>query len=156
MLIKSIKYTDFMDQERIEDFMFHIKESDWNKWMAKYAKHGGIVGYLQDLVNAKDVSAQMDFFDEMITMSYGVMAQNGRNFDQSEAVLADFKSCAAYNALFMELLEKEGAAQEFLAGIMPKKMMDEIKKRIAADPTGIYAELEKRGLDRTAITPFTK
>lgn len=156
MLKKVITFEDFMGTPRTEEFMFHIKESDWNKWMAKYAKFGGIQGYLQDLANSKDVNAQTEFFDEMICMAYGVMAQNGRNFIQGGEVLADFKSSAAYDALFMELLTKPNAVQEFLTGIMPKKFMDEIRKKIAADPNGIYAEFEKRGIDKSLVDKFVQ
>ena len=87
--------------------------------------------------NVIDVPKMVEFFDKLISESYGEKTPDGRGFRKSKELTEDFLSTNAYDALFNELLDDETGekALDFLFGVMPKKLSDQAKTE--------YAKLKK-------------
>jgi hypothetical protein len=134
VLKKTITYTDFNDEEVSEDFFFHLSQAELIE--LEVSRTGGFIESLQRIIDAEDNASLVAEFQNIILKSYGQRSVDGKRFVKNEAVIEEFKSTAAYSALFMELVTNTDAAAEFVNGIIPKGMAEEAAKvtALAAAP----------------------
>lgn len=117
MLVKSIKFTDCMGNEREEDFHFNLNKAEIMEM--QLGVKGGYTEMINRIVKAKDAPAIVKTIKDLILKSYGVPSEDGRSFRKSEELSKDFMETEAYSILFMELTTDENAASAFVQGIVP-------------------------------------
>lgn len=118
MLKKTITYTDFNGEERTEDFYFNLTKAECMEMNLSVA--GGIEGYFQRIINAKDTPALVKEFKELILKSYGEKSADGRQMMKDEARRKAFSETEAYSILFMELATNADAAADFIKRVLPE------------------------------------
>ena len=118
MLKKTIKYTDYNDVERNEDFYFNLSKSELVELEASV--DGGLSEYIQKIVKELNPHKIMDMFKNIILLSYGVKSDDGKRFIKSEDLKLSFYQSEAYSNLLMELASDADAAAAFINGIVPK------------------------------------
>lgn len=126
MLVKTITYKDFDGEERTETHYFHISKAELTQLRLSAA--GGIEKRLQRIVDTKDQPSLIRQFTELFDMAYGVKSDDGRKFMKSPEILADFKATEAYSILFMELLQNDDTATEFIKQVLPSDLIEEAEK----------------------------
>jgi hypothetical protein len=131
MYKKTITYTDYNDVEQTEDFYFNLNKAELVK--IQLQSNGTLQAKLERLLNTREVSEIAQIFQDIIDMSYGVKSDDGKRFIKNQEVLDAFKQTEAYSELFVELTSNADAAIEFITGIIPAKIaeqinQDEIKK----------------------------
>ena len=126
MLKKTITYTDYDDVERTETFYFNISESELTEM--QLSTEGGLAERLQKMVDAQDVPSVTKVFKEIILKAYGEKSADGKYFRKSEAISNAFLSTEAYNKLYMVLLQDPDKLAEFINGLLPKSVRDEVAK----------------------------
>ena len=131
MYKKTITYTDYNDVEQTEDFYFNLNKAELIK--IQLANNGTLQAKLERLINTRETSEIAQIFQDIIDMSYGVKSDDGKRFIKNQEVLDAFKQTEAYSELFVELTSNADAAIEFITGIIPAKIaeqinQDEIKK----------------------------
>lgn len=124
MIKKTIASVDFNGVERKEDYYFNLTKTEISK--AQMSVDGGLTTKLQRIVDAQNAPEIMKVFEEFIDMSYGIKSDDGKRFIKSPEILAEFKSTAAYDELFMELISSTKNAIEFIKGILPSDMSQKI------------------------------
>lgn len=117
MLKKTITYTDYNGVERTEDFYFNLTKAELAKM--EMGKTGGMSETITKIVNAKDVPAIINIFEEFILKAYGEKSPDGKRFMKSEEISKAFAETEAYSQLFMELATNADAAAAFMNGIAP-------------------------------------
>lgn len=142
MLIKKIKYTDYMGEEREEEFFFNLNKAEISKLLISTDGDYTLDKYLENLMRRKNGKEIMDFFDMIIMTSYGEMSPDGKKFDKSEEAKSHFRDTEAYSELFMELISDGKKATDFMKGIMPKNLVEEIKKIVEDNPDAITDEMK--------------
>ena len=142
MLVKTITYTDWNDEERTEDFRFNLTRTELTKF--ENSKGGGLTEWIKHIVQAKDNKAILDTFDDIIKATYGVKSLDGKTFIKNDQVYEEFKGTGAYDQLFMELVTDATKASEFLAGCLPKEFQNDAK-------TAMDKEIAKYSNDASAI-----
>lgn len=120
MLKRTIKYEDFNGVEVVEDFYFNLSKSELIEMEAEY--QGGLSDTLNRIIEAKDNKTLIAEFKKLVLNSYGQKSVDGKRFMKSDALREEFSQTPAYDVLFMELASNEGAAGDFIQGIMPKDM----------------------------------
>ena len=131
MLNKVVKYTDYNDVEKEVECHFNLTKVEFARLNAKT---GGLDKTLQVLIDNKDEAGMLDFFENLILMSYGVKTSDGEFIKVDEdgnKLSKKFANTLAYEAVLVELLEKEDAAVNFILGIIPKEMADKLKAELA-------------------------
>lgn len=120
MYQKVIKYEDYngVDQEQV--FMFNMTEAEITEM--NLSVKGGMGEVMRQVANTRDVPKLIEIFKKMVLMSYGEKSPDGKRFIKSQELRDAFEQCPAYSQLFMELVQDNKAAAEFLIGIIPKKM----------------------------------
>lgn len=126
MLKKSITYTDFNGDEVTEDFFFHLSKADLVEM--EVAHKGGLSKHLQDVVASEDGATIINEFKNLIVASYGVKSDDGRRFIKSKMVTDEFLQTEAYSTLFLELCTNATAAAEFVNGMLPQGLADDVAK----------------------------
>ena len=120
MLKKTITYTDYNGTERTENFYFNLSEAEVMEM--EMGTTGGMAEMIQRIVDAQDMPALMKVFKDIVMKAYGERSADGKYFMKKNGALAEaFIESEAYSVLFMELVTVEGAAAEFVNGIIPSK-----------------------------------
>jgi hypothetical protein len=118
MLKKTIKYTDYDDVERVEDFYFNLTKAEVTEMEA--SAEGGLTKTLEKIIAEKDKKRILETFKDLILKSYGVKSMDGKRFVKSQELRDAFAQTEAYSELFMSLGEDAEAAAAFVNGILPK------------------------------------
>lgn len=135
MLKKTVTYTNFNDEEITEDHFFHLSKAELVELEASY--DGGLSKELEQIVekeNPKDIIAM---FKKLILDAYGVKSSDGTRFIKNQELREQFESSEAYSEIFMELVTDADAASQFVNGIVPKGMdqdVSDIKQKLQDKP----------------------
>lgn len=125
MLKKTMTYTNYNGDEVTEDFYFNLTKAEILEMELGHT--GGLAEYIQQIVNAKEVSEIMTIFKKILLMSYGKKSPDGRRFVKSEDLREEFSQTPAYSELFMELATDADKAAEFINGITPGDVPVDLK-----------------------------
>jgi hypothetical protein len=127
MLKRAITYTDFNDNEVIEEFYFHLSKSEILK--LQVSVEGGLQEMFMKIVAAEDFKNLFSEFEKIVVLAYGKKSDDGKKFIKSDELRDEFKSTAAFDALLMELLTDETAAADFVNGMIPKDLAARLKEQ---------------------------
>lgn len=124
MLKKTIKYTDFNDEEVEEEFYFHLSKAELVE--LELSTKGGLSESLKLIVASEDGKRIIEEFKKIILTSYGKRSDDGKRFIKNQELRDEFESTEAYSALFMELVTDTTAAIEFINGIIPAGLAEDV------------------------------
>ena len=124
MLVKTITYTDYFGQERTEDFYFNLSKSELSEMEA--SAEGGMVRFINKIVQTVDQKKLVELFKELILKSYGEKSDDGRRFIKSKELSEAFSQTPAYDILFMELSTNEDEAVKFISGVIPSDLAEKV------------------------------
>lgn len=131
MLKKTITYKDFNDEEVSEDHFFHLSTAELVELEMSY--EGGLSVAMQRIIDAEDGGAIIREFKKIILGSYGKRSADGRRFVKTQELRDEFESSEAYSTLFMELVTDAGAAADFVNGIIPANLKEDMAKVVKTD-----------------------
>lgn len=134
MFRKEIKYTDYNGNERTETHYFNLNETELTKM--ELSINGGFTAYMDQLLEAQDTAKMMTIVDEIIDRSYGRKSLDGRLFEKSPEILAEFKSSEAYNKFFVETAMDQEKVTEFILGVMPNNFQEKMAEAAKAGVLG--------------------
>lgn len=130
MLKKTLTYVDFNENQRTEDFYFHLSKAEVMEM--EMSTVGGLTTAIHRIVEAQDAPTIIKTFKEIILKAYGEKSPDGKRFIKSEDLSTAFSQTEAYSQLFMELSTNADEAAAFVRGIMPADMSKEIKTPVLA------------------------
>lgn len=126
MLKKEITYVDYNDTKRTETFYFNLSKAELAEM--QLSANGGLETYIKNIVEAKDGASMVQIFKDLILKSYGEKSPDGKRFVKTKDISDGFAQTEAYSQLFMELITDDKAAADFINGIMPKDIQEELNK----------------------------
>lgn len=141
MLKKTITFEDYDGNKRTEDHFFNLNKAE----VIKLLSMGGdytLDKLLSKLSSERNTKKIMEIFEDLIHASYGRKSLDGRRFEKSEEIWKEFSETEAYSILFTELVSDAKIAADFINGILPRDMADEIAKIVKDNPNGIPAEVK--------------
>lgn len=124
MLKKTITYEDLDGNKITEDFYFNLSKAELAEM--ELAQKGGLSEHLNKIVKSEDGGEIIATFKKIIGDSIGRRSEDAKRFIKSEEIKDDFFQSDAYNQLFMELVTDASAATEFIKGIMPKDISEDV------------------------------
>lgn len=122
MLKHTIKYTDFNNNERNEDFYFHLSTPEVTRLEAEIGKP--LDQYVNELAANLDAKTLIDFLERIVLTAFGQKTSDGKSFIKNKGLREEFEYSNAYAELFVELLTNPDFAKKFAGGIVdngPKK-----------------------------------
>lgn len=126
MIKKKVTYTDFDGNERTEDFYFNLTTAEITEM--EMSVDGGLGVMLQKIIDAKDGKRIINMFKELVLKSYGIKSDDGKRFIKNDEVRDAFVQTQAYSDIFMSLATDDNAASEFVKGILPKDIANQVEK----------------------------
>ena len=155
MIKKSITYENFDGETVTEDHYFHLSKADLVEM--ELSHEGGMSTWLESIIASNDGKTIIEEFKKLVQSSYGKKSPDGRRFIKSDEDWEEFVSSEAYSTMFMELVTDAQAAADFVNGIVPKGLEQDMAKvgqdqmKLAEVPRGIRGEVPPPG-DRRVIT----
>lgn len=128
MYIKKIKFKDFNNNEREQDFYFNLRKDELAKLSAKYGQN--FENNVRTMAMNDDKAGLYKLFEDLIKSSYGQKSEDGLHFRKSDQIWDDFYDSPAYEALFMEIMSDTDAAISFFKGIMPKDIAEKVEEEL--------------------------
>lgn len=125
MLKKTIKYTDFNNVEKEEEFYFNLTKAELIK--LQISERGGLDKVLKDIVAEDDTKQIIVLFEKIIGAAYGEKSEDGKRFMKSDEMWNNFKHTEAYSELFFELLSNADYAAIFINTLIPRELMDQMQ-----------------------------
>ena len=126
MLKKVIKYTDYNDVEREEEFYFNMSKAELVE--LEYGEYGSFVDYIDKITKENDNHKLVQLWKKIVLDAYGEKSQDGKRFVKSEEIKTAFSQTEAYTELFMELASDADKAAAFINGILPKDVRESVGK----------------------------
>ena len=125
MLTKTVKYTDYNGNERTETLNFHLTKAEIAEM--ELSMPGGMSVTIQRIIEAQDTKELIALFKDLLLKSYGVKSPDGRRFIKNDELREEFSQTGAYSEMFMELATDAKAASDFVNGIIPADMQEQLK-----------------------------
>ena len=125
MLTKTVKYTDYNGNERTETLNFHLTKAEIAEM--ELSMPGGMSATIQRIIEAQDTKELIAIFKDLLLKSYGVKSPDGRRFIKNDELREEFSQTEAYSEMFMELATDAKAASDFVNGIVPADMQEQLK-----------------------------
>lgn len=126
MLKKSITFEDFNGDTVTEVHHFHLSKADLIELEMSYPE--GLAATIQKIVDSEDGHAIVREFKKLLISAYGVQSEDGKRFIKNETLREEFLQSEAYSTLFMDLIVNADAAIEFINGIVPKGLEQDLKR----------------------------
>lgn len=128
MLKKTIRYNDLDGNEVVEDFYFNYNKAEIAEM--EMSHRGGFAEYLNKIVESGDGQMILTAFRDVIGNAVGRRSEDGRRFIKTKEIKEEFLQSEAYSEFFMQLIMDSNAAVEFVEGLVPKDLIEEVKKGI--------------------------
>lgn len=135
MLKRTITYTDFNGDTVTEDHFFNLSKAE----LLEMELVGELGDQLRQMVKAENMGALFLEIKKFILLSYGRKSADGKNFFKKDPITGaryaeEFVQSAAYDKLLVDFLGNNDEAALFIMGILPKDIVVEVERAIAANP----------------------
>lgn len=136
MFTKTIKYNDFNGTERKEECHFHLSKTELleiamelpegltDNIAAKPERTAVEAGSL--ILRALGAKGVTQFYKTLILKSYGVKSLDGRRFEKSEQLSAEFSQTPMFDELYYEIMTNDDKATEFVNNLIPESVLKDI------------------------------
>lgn len=125
MFRKTIKYTNYNDQEVTQDFYFHLSKAELLEMGV-----GNMQERLQRIIASKDNTAILQEFKALIKLAVGIRSEDGETFIKNDQAKNLLLFSPAYDELLFELCTDAKAATEFIKQLLPEKMQKEMQAQL--------------------------
>lgn len=146
----TVKYKDFLDNDREKTLYFTIPEAETIRMIAKEMNVNtedenlrfGLKNRIEETVASGNGGEIIALFDEFLQASYGVIKDDGETFERGPEVYKAWTQTASYQKFYETLMTDTDLMIKFVNGIFPADQMAEIQ----SDPEfkRHQEELEKR------------
>lgn len=133
MLKREITYTNFDNVEVTETFCFHLSKAELIE--LEVETPDGLEAHLTKVSQSQDGKLIIQTMKDLILKSYGI--RDGNRFRKSAQIREDFECSEAYSELFMLMATDATAAAEFVVGIMPANLDQDIARMTTVAPPAV-------------------
>lgn len=135
MYKKTITYNDFDGNERTEDAYFNLTKTEMIEFALELPD--GVSNTVDPAEMDTDKAASkianmlgkkgvFNFIKDLILKSYGIRKEDGRRFEKSEQIRAEFAQTMAFESIMDEFMTDDIAAANFVKAVIPDKVSDKI------------------------------
>jgi hypothetical protein len=123
MLKKIIQYSDLDGNQVVDEFWFHLSIAEVLE-MEKEVE-GGLSTRVRKMIDSKDETKVLSTLRGIVSRAVGAKAADGRRFMKGPEDKSPLLDSDAYSKLLIELMTVDGAAVEFVNGIVPKDLKEQ-------------------------------
>jgi hypothetical protein len=126
MLQKTIAYTDFNGNEQTETLYFNLTKAELVEMQFSHAE--GFDEWLKQIAATNNTQEILTVFKKVINSSYGERSADGKRFIKSPEFADAFYQTAAYDELFMELIQDADKMAQFMNSLVPANLAEEARQ----------------------------
>jgi hypothetical protein len=126
MLKKTITYPTLDGEKITEDFYFNLTKAELIEM--EVSAEGGFKSHLERIIASRNGAEIISEMKRLILLSYGVKSDDGKRFIKSQQLRDEFSQTEAFSELFMDLATNAGAAAQFITGVIPKDLAEDVEK----------------------------
>jgi len=126
----------FDDEPTTKKLYFHLSRREMFDFIKRYDNITNFNAWVEAAIANNDLYTMMEFFDDLIGSAYG--ERQGERFIKNAQIKESFLNSPEYEELFDQLMNKPNLVREFYNGILPEKIMKQVKD----DPK--YKELDDK------------
>ena len=126
----------FDDEPTTKKLYFHLSRREMFDFIKRYDNITNFNAWVEAAIANNDLYTMMEFFDDLIGSAYG--ERQGERFIKNTQIKESFLNSPEYEELFDQLMNKPNLVREFYNGILPEKIMKQVKD----DPK--YKELDDK------------
>ena len=126
----------FDDEPTTKKIYFHLSRREMFDFIKRYDNITNFNEWVEAAIKNEDLYTMMEFFDDLIGSAYG--ERQGERFVKTDQIKESFLNSPEYEELFDQLMNNPSLVREFYAGILPEKIMKQVKD----DPK--YKELDDK------------
>lgn len=127
MFKTTIRAQGFFDEEaKSYTLYFNLSRRELFDFAKRYDGVNSFQEYLTDLQDNEDNLALVEFIDDLLGSAYG--EREGDRFIKSDIIKDNFINGPQYEVLFEKMLGDLKFAQSLLEGIMPDKLMAQVRE----------------------------
>ena len=127
MFKTTVKYTDFLGEEREETLRFNLTEIEMQNLSTDEIVFNPAL--LAAIAKEKDAMAMYKVIQKLILHAYRELSEDGRVFRKSDQIRSDFANSMAYSEFLTQVLSSDTMITNFMLGVFPAKIAEEIKKQ---------------------------
>lgn len=116
----------FDDEAKSYTLYFNLSRRELFDFAKRYDGVNSFQEYLTDLQDNEDNLALVEFIDDLLGSAYG--EREGDRFIKSDIIKDNFINGPQYEVLFEKMLGDLKFAQSLLEGIMPDKLMTQVRE----------------------------
>lgn len=116
MYKKTITYTDYNGNQRVEDFYFNLNQTELKKM--EVTTPGGFGAMINRITAALNLPEIYQVFEDIVFKSYGEKTPDGKGFRKSPELSTAFSQTEAYNVLMEEITSSADAASAFINNVI--------------------------------------
>jgi hypothetical protein len=153
MIEKTVTYDSlFGGGKTTKTLYFHIYEEELIEWYLTEGENQ-LPDRMRAIVESEDWAGIIALFKRMINMAYGERV--GDEFVKNPDATKAFTNTAAYNSLFMELMNNPTFATEFFNGLFPAELMAKAQAAVEAQggPGATLTNTDLKLQPMTGATP---
>lgn len=117
MVVKTINYVDFDNNERTDVFHFNLTSAEIAEIQMDFPE--GIVERLEFVMKSRNNSEIGRFFRYFLEKSVGRKSPDGKKIVKNDEIRSDFFDSNAYSVFLTEMVEKPQEAKAFFTAILP-------------------------------------
>lgn len=138
MIKKTITYEDYNGDEVSEDFYFGLTKLELMEMEINH--EGGLSAYIEKLTETTVGAEAYHLFKDILLKSVGRKSDDGRRFikkdpETGRPLSEDFETSPAMTELIFSFLQDGNNAAEFMRGLLPSAMVNEVEKEAAKTGT---------------------
>lgn len=133
MLRKEVTYTDLNGEEATDVLYFHLSKADLIQLRVEAGPD--LAETMKKISETEEGQEIWKLFKKILKLSYGKKSEDGRRFIKTDELYAEFESSEAYSELIMDLFTNPESAAEFMNGIIPQDLDEDLAKIAARNGT---------------------
>jgi hypothetical protein len=150
---RTITYKDLDGNDITDDFYFNLSKAEIAEWKLSFGEQEDLASYIKDIIKNKNTSVIIKLFKDLLGRSVGRRSEDGKRFIKNDDIRDAFMQSDAYSVFFMELVTNANAGVEFIRGVLPSDLANDVDKHI---PNITALTYESKPEPKTAELPPDK
>ena len=133
MIRKTVKYTDFDDNEVTETFEFNLTKAELTE--LNFMEDGSDLATVLAAMSSGETNVRqvLEILKDILSKAVGKKSDDGKLFEKNDRIRAELFATNAYSELLYELIDSPQKAADFMTGLLPKDIRSEYKKVVNTD-----------------------
>jgi hypothetical protein len=143
MYKKTVTFENFDGETVTEDFYFNLTKSELLE--LEVSEEGGFSETMQEIIKAGNGKEIIAGFKRILLLSVG--KRRGQSFVKNQEIREEFEGSPAFSELFMELATNAQAGAEFVNGVIPKGLAEQVQGQLPLPPVETEVPVSQENIE---------